>query len=347
MSESSSNPVRQLRYDNNDADLGVPYLQALGVKYVMVWTEAAKREADAQPELTLVRQSGPWNVYSVAGTDLVVPLAVQPVVVAGREGDPRERNLELGMSWFQHQDEWAALPADDGPAEWQRIEVAPDLARRQEDRVDIVTPTTPIVPAALPAVTVSDIDLGDQDLRFTVDQVGVPVLVRMSYFPNWEVSGAEGPYRVAPNLMVVIPTDTEVHLTYGRSPLDITAYVLTAIGIALLFVWRRLGDVVYPSSRPRLAMAGWMHADERDDDTDGGTAGGSFAAAGSFADSEWDERIWGASDATIPMVEPDLADLSDLADPAEPADLAEPAGSGADGVDTRGGDTGSDQTGRL
>src|SRR5690606_38415271 len=103
---SSSNPVRELRYDNNDAAIGVPYLQTLGVKYVMVFTDAARRQADLQPELTLVRESGPWNVYRVADSDLVVPLAVQPVVVNERDGDPRERNLELGMSWFQHRDEW-------------------------------------------------------------------------------------------------------------------------------------------------------------------------------------------------------------------------------------------------
>ncbi len=266
MSESSSNPVRQLRYDNNNAALGVPYLQSLGVKYVMVFTEAAKKQADGQPELTLVRQSGPWNVYSVADSDLVVPLDTQPVVVASREGDPRERNLELGMSWFQHQDEWAALPADDGPAAWQRIEVAPDLARRQDDRVDIVTPTEAIDPVALDAVTVSNVVLGEQDLRFSVDRIGVPVLVRMSYFPNWSVSGAEGPYRVAPNMMVVIPTSNDVHLTYGRSPLDVAAYALTALGILLLFGWRRLGDVVYPSPRPRAGLAGWL--DDRDDDLD-------------------------------------------------------------------------------
>jgi hypothetical protein len=39
MSKQSSNPVRELRYDNNDAAKGVPYLQALGVRYVMVRTD--------------------------------------------------------------------------------------------------------------------------------------------------------------------------------------------------------------------------------------------------------------------------------------------------------------------
>jgi hypothetical protein len=239
-----------------------------------------------------------------------VPLEVQPVVVAGRDGDPRERNLELGMSWFQHQDEWAALPADDGPDGWQRIEVAPDLARRQDDRVDIVLPTTEIAPVALPAVTVSDVQLGDQDLRFSVDQIGVPVLVRMSYFPNWEVSGAEGPYRVAPNMMVVIPTANDVHLTYGRSSLDVFAYLLTGLGILLLFVWRRIGDVAYPSPRPRSGLAGWLSERDQvddgfDDAGDPAVAGGAGGAGGAAREqlSDWEQA---AADPTAPMPASDL-----------------------------------------
>jgi hypothetical protein len=153
MSQQSSNPVRQLRYDNNDAAKGVPYLQSLGVKYVMVFTEAARAQADAQPELTKVRSVGPWNIYTVAGSDIVEPLAMQPVVVNRRDGDQRERNLELGMSWFQHRDEWVAMPADDGPAAWQRIDVLPDVNRRQDDRVDIVQPAQPITAVPLEPVT--------------------------------------------------------------------------------------------------------------------------------------------------------------------------------------------------
>ncbi len=133
MSRQSSNPVRELRYVNNDAAVGVKYLQALGVQYVMVTTPEAKAQADAQPELTLIDVSGPWNIYSVADSDIVVPLEVQPVVVNHRGGDQRERNLELGTSWFQNQDEWAALPAYDGPDDWQHIDVAVDMSQEVPD----------------------------------------------------------------------------------------------------------------------------------------------------------------------------------------------------------------------
>ena len=256
ISESSSNPVRQLRYTNNDAEIGVQHMNDLGVRYLMVRTDAAKEEAGAQDDLVYLTTSGPWDIYELSTASIVEPLTVQPVVVNHRDGDPRERNLELGTSWFQRRDDWPAIPADDGPDDWQRIDVEIDLDARigepdeRSRNVDYVLPTSAIEPVALPEVTVSDVEIEQQSIRFSVDEVGVPVLVRVSYFPNWEVEGAEGPYRVSPNHMVVIPTSEEVVLTYGRAPLDYFFYALTIVGIGLCFFWRRRGDVVYPSERP-------------------------------------------------------------------------------------------------
>jgi len=213
--------------------------------------------------------SGPWEVYEVVDTAIVVPLSVQPVVVADRPGDQRERHLELGTSWFQNPQDWAALPADDGPAEWQRIEAAIDMTRRigtpdePGRRVDIVVPAanTPITPVALDPVTVSDVVIDQDAVSFTVDRTGVPVLVRVSYFPNWSVTGADAVYRAAPNFMVVVPTDNVVRLQYDRAGVDYLSWLATLGGVLLCIYWRRRGDVVHlddvpvSSRRARLLAA--------------------------------------------------------------------------------------------
>jgi hypothetical protein len=244
----------------------------LGVRYVMVRTEEAKKEAAADDRLQLVDTSGPWEIYELADASIVEALSVQPVVVEARGGDQRERNLEVGTSWFQRRDDWPAMPADDGPEEWQRVPVEIDMEARvgePDDRsrnVDYVVPADPIDVVDLPAVAVTDVEVGEESVTFSVDQIGVPVLVRVSYFPNWEVSGAEGPYRVAPNFMVVVPTSNEVTLTYGRSSLDVFFYGLTLIGILLCFYWRWRGDVVYPDDD---RLAGADADDDPDDPYDG------------------------------------------------------------------------------
>ena len=246
MSKQSSNPVRELRYDNNDAGLGVRYMQELGVKYFLAFTKEAIAQANLQAALVEVKRSGPWVIYQVGNSELVVPLKAQPVIVNSRTGDAKERWLEIGTSWFQHPEDWSAVPVEKGLDTWQQVDVAVDLSRRDGEpglssrRVDIVTPTQAIDIVETKSTKVTNLILEDSAISFSVDQIGQPILVRMSYFPNWKVSGAEGPFRVAPNMMVVVPTKLDVRLHYGYTKLDIFAYVLTAIGIAVMFMrWRR------------------------------------------------------------------------------------------------------------
>ncbi len=256
MSKQSSNPVRQLRYENNDATVGVQHMADLGVRYLMVRTDEAKAEAAGNDRLDFITTSGPWDIYELTEARIVEPLAVQPVVVDKRGGDQRERNLEVGTSWFQRRDDWPALPANDGPDNWQRVPVEVDLEARvgepgdRNRNVDYVVPSEPVDVVDLPQIAVSNVDVDEESVSFSVDQIGVPVLVRVGYFPNWTVEGADGPYRVAPNFMVVIPTANEVTLSYSRSSLDWFFYGLTLVGIALCFYWRRRGDVVYPDAAP-------------------------------------------------------------------------------------------------
>jgi len=313
MSQNSSNPVRELRYVDNDADVGVPMLQKLGIKYLMVFTQAAKDEANGRDDLELVATSGPWEIYRVVESEVVVPLTVQPVVVNERNGDQRERNLELGTSWFQNEDEWAAMPAMDGPSEWQRIDATIDYTRRLGEktgdpgrRVDIVVPAETIKTVEYPEIEVSNYHLGEQDVSFDVSEVGVPVLVKVSYFPNWEVDGADGPYRVGPNMMVVIPSSTHVRLHYEASTSDQVYYLLTFIGFGWLIFWRIKGDAKHRNTHPFLVNAqdDWDDDDLDDDDLD---------------DDDLDDGQFGdanMNDADLGDADPEATELVDTTEPA-------------------------------
>ena len=122
------------------------------------------------------------------------------------------------------------------------------------------------VPGKRPVGTtkVSNIKTGTDTISFDVSKVGVPVEVKASYFPNWQVSGADGPYRVSPNLMVVIPTSTHVRLNYGYTGVDYASYLLTLLGLVGLFaLWRAkpvavapiAADVARADDDPRRAAA--------------------------------------------------------------------------------------------
>jgi len=266
MSEGASNPVRKLRYSGLDASVAVPEMQSLGIRYVMLRTRAAKEEAATNDQLVRVARSGPWAIYELANSAVVEPLGVQPVVVNTREGDQRERNLELGTSWFQNRQDWRAMPADGGPDSWQRINVRVDERRRDDnnadgewDQVDVVEPANRIRQETLDPVQVSEVEMGDQSLSFRVDRPGVPVLVKVSYFPNWSVEGGDGPWRIGPNMMVVVPTDEVVTMRYEQSKRDYVFYFLTIVGLGLCVLWRVRGSVGLRA--PDMAGGLWTSPD--------------------------------------------------------------------------------------
>ena len=62
------------------------------------------------------------------------------------------------------------------------------------------------------------------------------MLVKVSYFPNWHASGADGPWRVTPNLMVVVPTSHDVTLSYGAVEANDLGLAATLVGVVAL-VW--------------------------------------------------------------------------------------------------------------
>ncbi|HSS11602.1 MAG TPA: hypothetical protein VLL25_17075, partial [Acidimicrobiales bacterium] len=245
-----SNPVRGLNYPSTpDVNQGVSHLQLLGVKYYMALTPETQAQADQNPNLRLVATSGPWpvtyytgntgatkqrtwKIYEVDNSDIVSPLANQPVVM---KGVPKG-----GQGWLQPSEKWYLDPsvrdvmyAGSGPASWARV--SPTEAN---------PPRTPIQP-----VQVANIKSSDDSVSFDVDTVGVPVLVKVSYFPNWHVSGAKGPYRVAPNLMVVIPTSHHVRLHYGYTPVDVIGILLSLVGVAGLVWLFRAKPVAFPSPK--------------------------------------------------------------------------------------------------
>jgi hypothetical protein len=76
--------------------------------------------------------------------------------------------------------------------------------------------------------------LENERLTFETTAIGVPHLIKISYFPNWKVEGAEGPFIVSPSFMMVIPQQREVTLTYGRTLSYIVGQVLGGLALAVL-----------------------------------------------------------------------------------------------------------------
>jgi hypothetical protein len=252
LAQTPSNPVRGLPYRSiADFDLGVRYLQLMGVRYYAAFTDTAKAAAAKNPNLQVVatvpdldgKPPSGWTIYQVADSPTVQALSYEPVVVDDLhegpswqcEGQPEpaasttpEAEFSpwecVAVPWFNDPDALDRPLTDGGPASWQRADQADARSEPKQ---------------ALPKVAVTNIRTTESSVAFDVSRTGVPVMVKTSYYPNWKVDGAEGPWRATPNFMVVVPTSKHVKLTFATSSADWAGRILSLVGLAGLggLVW--------------------------------------------------------------------------------------------------------------
>ncbi len=266
LSRNPSNAQRDLPYragppTKADFDLGIEHLKLLGVRYYMAISEGPDGMIDLahhNKDLSEVAESGPWQVFEIKGADLVEPMKYEPAVVKLNDpSKPLSQDLQaiknadgsskpktgspwqfMAMDWYQDPEAWDVYLSADGPAGWQRVDRGGKPSLKAEKPIEV-----------------TNVSSSQDTISFDVSEPGVPVLVKMSYFPNWKASGAEGPFRVTPNLMVVVPTSNHVELRYGFTGVDYLGWLLTLLGlVGVVFLFRSKPIKVPDPSDPNAAQ---------------------------------------------------------------------------------------------
>ncbi len=222
VSAQGSQPVPGLAYHPFGFDQGVEHLEQFGVKYYVAYTDEARAKADTHPDLVRVADSPPFTVYELPAAPLVES-AEYPVTVY----DGAEPFGEVSLDWYDDlslADRWMVA---DGPSEWPRVA---DL-----------TALGSLAPLTGDGI-VSDVVVDEERVSFHTTALGVPHLVKVSYFPNWRAEGARGPYLATPSFMVVVPTSPDVVLEFASTWAETSGRWLTAaglLGFGAYAWWRR------------------------------------------------------------------------------------------------------------
>ncbi len=279
LSDLPSDPMVGLPYGPSgspDVLLGLHHLQLLGVRYFLAFSPNVVRATERSGLATQLARIGPfhygpdvrtWHLFLMHDAPTVAPLAALPVVVPWLASKGAWQSASV--SWWLHPSRWGVYLAQSGPATWPRatrsVRVVrehvsdttpvsgPTRARGTISHRTVVTVRYPRVQVAA-HVSVTGVAVGVSSLRFHVSTLGVPVVVRVSYYPRWQATGATGPFRVSPNLMVVVPTAHEVVLTYGTTDANEVGSTLTVLGVVLalavgiLSLLRRRRRVVTPTA---------------------------------------------------------------------------------------------------
>jgi len=214
VSNASSNAVRGLDYRGMNFERALPHLAMYGIQSYVSFTPEA-REAAIAAGLEQVAAPEPWTVFDLPDSSLVDIATYQPVVYGGDDSF-----LDASLAYYddvEHLDRWMVAS---GPEAWPTV----------EDQADRLLAANRLAASG----AVSDVEVDDHRISFHTTAVGVPHLVKVSYFPNWVADGADGPYRATPSLMVVVPASEDVVLEFHTTWVENVGMVLTVIGLALI-----------------------------------------------------------------------------------------------------------------
>jgi hypothetical protein len=206
---SSPNPFRKRDYSQFDTASALRHLRLFGVSQVVALSPKLVESLDARPEARRVARFPPYVLYDIegAGHGYVEPMAFEPVRSSWR-------------GWRDKSYRWFTRKPLSGP----------HLVFTDDPRFTVVEKDEWLAPpeVPLPGGVHAEARVENEAITITTSRVGHPLLVKVSYHPRWRAEGADGPYLVSPALMMVIPRQETVRLTYGRSRSDALGLLLTA-----------------------------------------------------------------------------------------------------------------------
>ena len=201
--------------------LGVMQAKALGARYIVLAADPESRDGAPKVGTREMAKDSLWSLYEIDSAAMAV--------TADRLNPTQSRKFrEAAIEWFAA-GAHGAVPV---------VVSARDL------------PKGTFSPAVrLPETAVR---LRPHEIAIDGAVPGRPLLIRLSFFPNWRLeSGGAGPFRAAPNHMLVIPTSEEIRLIWHPSRLEAGAKI-ASLAVAALFLLLAAAAFLRPAVRAEM-----------------------------------------------------------------------------------------------
>ena len=208
---------------------GTEHLKLFNVRHFVAISEKAKGALNNNANYRLVLEKQPYAVYELVTNEdayVVVP-KYKPVFF------PRTDWQNRSYALFK---QFADVPVifDDAVDEEQAVV-------RQ--------------PLGANCTVVSE--LRNEDVLFTTNCVGLPHLVKVSYFPRWKSAHGEKIYLVSPSFMLIYPEHEKTQLYFGRTWRENIGLSLSVLGWIVLVAYNSLLRCWKRAQKPFLA---WLRA---------------------------------------------------------------------------------------
>lgn len=212
--------IAGMNYPSFNFENGVKHLQLFGAQYFLAFTPEIKQLANQY--LTKLKDINEFSVYQVPKSELV---SLVPKI----ELIPKNKHwLDESINWYKAMDFSKFLVFYQNKKEFEELE---EISKNIFSEKCLLSETIKITKVT------------NDSLSFDTPCLNQPLLVKISYFPGWQVKGAKGPYLISPSFMMVVPIQKEVTLKFGYNSWDklgIVISLITFLGIVGFPITRKL-----------------------------------------------------------------------------------------------------------
>lgn len=218
LSLQPSHAIGSVQYPPRNVSYGITHLQFMNIPYMVAVSPEVTEALKADPRADFLAQFDIMSIFRISGTRGYVEVM---------QNEPVRLSVKNPQEWVRVLSNWykdvnlLSVPI-------VRDQGEPELAAYQKISAEEVT--NPPARSLFAEGQVISETIENERITFETTAIGVPHWIKVSYFPNWKVKGAKGPYLVSPSFMMVIPTERHVTLYYGSTWSDTVGRVLTALG---------------------------------------------------------------------------------------------------------------------
>ncbi len=203
---------------------GIKHLKMFNVRDFIVRSDTVKREIKKYPEFVLKESFGPYEVYELTTNEnrYVTPLIYEPILF---KADDWKRDA---YRWFKNED------INDVHMVFTKKIEERDLKRFKYVKKDGDLGSLPKVPINFSCYVKEEIE--EEEVLINTSCIGIPLLIKISYHPDWKVEGAEKIYSISPSFMLVYPERTNVRLKFSKRPIGYLGDYFTLTALFLFII---------------------------------------------------------------------------------------------------------------
>ena len=217
LAERPSNPVGGLRYINNQFEKGQEYLEELGVDYFISYTDSITNKSLESDKLTLLFSSDPFTVFGIKSDKVEL---VDQKLVRFEKTTFTERTVSSILRNTEFTNFFDASYVNFDNLESQRI-------------IEIGNSGYEQLETSSEEVIITNLKMTSETITFKTNKPNKLHIIKISYFPNWQIQNGSGPYRISPSFMAVVPFSENVELRFETTRVEKYSFYTSLFSLIL------------------------------------------------------------------------------------------------------------------